>query len=95
MNKRIHFFLGDSVHKSTPYDYFKYVVSLNGCNERCAGCTHHLSESDIWLTHQRFSYLGSYQQRQWVLDYLHSNTSKSDMESFFFVCGKSVCIIVC
>lgn len=67
-------------------------MSVNGCNERCAAIFHHLSESDVWLTSQRFSHLGCYQQRQWVLDYLHNNTSKADRETFFFVCGKNVCL---
>lgn len=69
-------------------------MSVNGCNERCASTIHHLTESDIWLTYQRFSHLSSYQQRQWVLDCLHNNTSKSDSETFFFVCGKNVCLPV-
>ena len=67
-------------------------MSLDGCNERCAANDHHLTESDVWLTYQRFSFLGCYQQRQWVLDYLHNNTSKSDWETFYFVCGKNVCL---
>lgn len=65
---------------------------MDGCKERCAGCIHHLSASDIWLTFKRFSHLGSYQQRQWVLDHLHNNTSRDDTETLFFVCGKNVCL---
>ena len=69
-------------------------MSLNGCNERCAEGVHHLSECDVWLTYQRFNHLGCHQQRQWVLDYLHNNTSKADLETIFFVCGKHVCVAV-
>jgi hypothetical protein len=84
-------FVGD-YSKSTPYEFFDFVLSVNGCNEKCATSVHHLSESDVWLTNQRFSHLSCFQQRQWVLDYLHSNTSKADRETFFFMCGKNVCL---
>jgi hypothetical protein len=78
--------IGDDllVEKSNAYDYCKYIVSLNGCTENCAEKLHHLSVEDIWLTHERFGHLGSFQQRQWALDYLHSNTSKDDIETVFF-----------
>ena len=69
-----------------------YIISIHGCHQQCATNCHHLCETDIWLTHKRFSHLSSFHQRQWVLDYLHTNTSTSDGETVFFVCGRAVCL---
>lgn len=84
------FVVGDN----TSYDYFAFITSVNGCKDKCAANVHRLSESDVWLTYQRFNHLSCYQQRQWVLDHLHNNTAKSERETLFFVCGKSVCMTI-
>ena len=55
---------------------------------------HHLSLTDIWTARQRFDHLGAFQQRQWVLNYLHSNCSKETKEVVFLLSGKSVCFPV-
>ena len=78
----------------TPGDYCEQVFKLDGCGEKCAQSQHYLSMSDIWTAHQRFQHLGSFQQRQWVLDYLHSNSSKESKETIFLIVGKSVCLPV-
>lgn len=36
----------------------------------------------------------NHQQHQWVLNYLHNNTSVESMESAFFIAGK-VCLFNC
>lgn len=67
---------------------------MKGCGDECATKVHHLNETDIYIPHQRFSHLGNFQQRQWVLDYLHSNTSKETKETIFVILGKAVCLPV-
>lgn len=81
-----------SINKPTALDYCDTVFSLDGCSHQCAKTTHHLSETDIWITHQRFALLSNFQQRQWILDYLHSNTSNETKETIFLVVGKGVCL---
>ena len=80
--------------KPTALDYCNNVFSLDGCSTKCAKAVHHLSETDIWITHQRFDALGSFQQRQWTLNYLHSNSSLEEKETIFKVAGKGVCLPV-
>lgn len=67
---------------------------MDGGCESCVKDKHHVSETDIWITRKRFATLGPFQQRQWVLDYLHTNTSTEDRETIFIVSGKSVCLNV-
>ena len=55
---------------------------------------HHISESDIWLTYERFTNVSSHHQRQWLLDFFHHNTSRESNDTYFFVCGKNVCLPV-
>lgn len=68
---------------------------LNGCSTACASKLHNLSEADIWVTSQHFKRLGSKQQRQWILDYLHLNTPQADKTAtVHMLCGKTVCLQV-
>ena len=80
------------LNKPTALDYCHAVFSLNGCSNECAGKVHHLSETDIWVAHQRFAHLGNFQQRQWVLGYQHSNTSSELKETNFVISGKVACL---
>ena len=86
--------LQKSITKLTALDYCNSIYSLDGCSTKCAKAVHHLSEADIWMTHQRFAALGSFQQRQWILNYLHSNSLLEEKETIFLVSGKSVCLAV-
>lgn len=67
---------------------------VNTCEDNCIQTVHQVSESDIWMTRKRFTGLSSIQQRQWVLDYLHTNTNSESMITMFTVCGKKVCLPV-
>ena len=67
---------------------------MKGCSNECATKVHHLNETDIFVAHQRFSHLGNFQQRQWVLDYLHTNTCKETNGTIFVISGKAVCLSV-
>lgn len=75
----------------TAYAFSNKIFAIDGCNKECAVKTHHLSLCDVWSTHQRFHILGRTQQRQWVLDYLFTNTSN---ETRFVIAGKDVCLAV-
>lgn len=81
-----------STNKPMALDYCDTVFSLDGCSFQCAKTTHHLSETNIWITHQRFALLSNFQQRQWILDYLHNNTSNETKETTLLVAGKGVCL---
>lgn len=43
------------------------------------------------MARQRFQHLDALHQRQWVLDYLHTNTSRTTNETIFFLASKPVC----
>ena len=75
-------------------DLWDTVVAINDCQASCALTCHHLSEVDVWITHQRFRHLGHLNQRRWVLDYLHTNTCRDTNETKFCLCGKPVCLRV-
>ena len=80
--------------KGGSFDHCTRVMSLYGCGDKCAQSVHHLTEADVWTTYNRFTSLSNHRQRQWVLDFLHSNTSKDSMETAFFIAGKRVCLVV-
>lgn len=86
--------LQKSITKPTALEYCNKIYSLDGCSTKCAKAVHHLSETDIWMTYQRFTTLSSFQQRQWILNYFHSNSTLEEKETTFMVSGKCVCLAV-
>lgn len=77
------------------FEVCQKVMMPNGCSIACASKLHNLSEADIWVTSQHFKRLGSKQQRQWILDYLHLNTPQADKTAtVHMLCGKTVCLQV-
>lgn len=86
--------LQKSITKPTALEYCNKIYSLDGCSTKCAKAVHHLSETDIWMTYQRFTTLSNFQQRQWILNYFHSNSTLEEKETTFMVSGKCVCLAV-
>lgn len=72
--------------ESSAAAYFSKILDISGCESKaCASTTHHLTIVDVWTARQRFDHLGHFQQRQWVLDYFHTNGTN------FYIAGKPVC----
>ena len=46
------------------------------------------------ISRRRFRHLGAFQQKQWILDYIHSNTNTETNETVFFIASKLVCLPV-
>lgn len=91
-------FLGQTLNvgsgQSTGYsvaENFLYLSTLNVCEKGCAVKKHHLSLTDVAVARQRFHHLGPFQQRQWILDYLHVNTNRITKETLFFLASRPVC----
>lgn len=69
-------------------------VITEGCSQNCVQDIHHLGDSDIWVTRNRFSTLSAFQQRQWLLDYMHLHTTSATGSMNYIVSGKDVCLPV-
>ena len=77
--------------QTTAIDHYRMVMECSGCQENCGSKVHHLSEMDIVIPNQRFQNMTCNNQRQWLIDYLHSNTSKESNQTIFLISGKVVC----
>ena len=68
------------------------VFEMKGCCEGpCAFAVHQLTPGDVLFYHDNYSKRDQLQQRQWLFDFLSSNSSRAGKVFNFFVYGKSVC----
>lgn len=73
------------------------VLEINNCGPKCALSVHGLTLSDVFQAKMHFCAMSALQQKQWLLEYLHTNTRKdqgTDISTMFFLQGKEVCLRV-